>query len=158
RPAHTMGPGSRFGPSRKTLLASGTVSMIRAKCPKCSQILNLEDSAAGSVASCPHCSQKFRVPSPKQPPAPAKKPRASEAITAKANPAGPARAPARPKPAMEDVVEGGYGVMAASDVPPPPKQETGPMPLEFRMMEERARAEAEEDGDEPEEEAAPRKK
>jgi Leucine-rich repeat (LRR) protein len=124
--------------------------MIRAKCPKCTQILSLEDAAAGSVASCPHCGQKFRVPG-------AKKPAAAE--PPKPKPARPAPPQAKPKPAVEEVVDGGYGVMAASDLPPPPKVETGPMPLEFRMMEERAREEAEGDEDEePEEEVVRRPK
>src|SRR5262245_12798383 len=123
--------------------------MIRAKCPKCAQVVSLPDSAAGGIGSCSHCGQKFRVPAATRKPAPSQE--------AKANPA----APAPRKPAAKDEVEGGYGVMAAADLPPPPKREAQPMPLEFRMMQERARAEAAENGeeldDEPEEEA-PRKK
>ena len=36
--------------------------MIRLKCPKCSEILSLDDSEAGQVAKCTDCGAKFRVP------------------------------------------------------------------------------------------------
>src|SRR5437870_4239879 len=36
--------------------------MIRIKCPKCANPLGIPDAQGGSVASCPKCGQKFRVP------------------------------------------------------------------------------------------------
>ena len=55
--------------------------MIRTKCPHCGKLLGINASAAGTVASCPICKQKFRVPG------------------AKAAGAPPGKAPAPPRPA-----------------------------------------------------------
>jgi hypothetical protein len=38
--------------------------MIRTKCPHCGKVLGINDGAAGTVAQCPMCEQKFRVPVP----------------------------------------------------------------------------------------------
>jgi hypothetical protein len=72
--------------------------MIRTKCPHCSKLLGINESAAGTVALCPVCKKKFRVPG------------------TKANPSSGASGPrAGSPPAEEDfpeleVVEEGDGV------------------------------------------------
>jgi hypothetical protein len=40
--------------------------MIQVKCPKCREVVQLDDDQAGGVGSCTECGQKFRVPTPKQ--------------------------------------------------------------------------------------------
>src|SRR5687767_6047075 len=39
--------------------------MIRIKCPKCQQVLSLDDALAGTICSCDHCGQRFKAPQPK---------------------------------------------------------------------------------------------
>jgi DNA-directed RNA polymerase subunit RPC12/RpoP len=36
--------------------------MIRFKCPRCEKKLQVDESKAGSAATCPECGQKFRIP------------------------------------------------------------------------------------------------
>jgi hypothetical protein len=36
--------------------------MIQVACPKCQKVLPLDESLAGGVGQCPHCTQRFRVP------------------------------------------------------------------------------------------------
>ena len=48
--------------------------MIRFACPKCKQVLQVDDSKAGGEAACPTCQTRMRVPS--APPAPAPPPAA----------------------------------------------------------------------------------
>jgi hypothetical protein len=39
--------------------------MIRVKCPKCEKMLGMDDAKAGTLAGCPACGAKFRVPGEK---------------------------------------------------------------------------------------------
>jgi len=36
--------------------------MIRVECPKCEQVLRIDEELAGSASTCPECSGRFRVP------------------------------------------------------------------------------------------------
>ena len=71
--------------------------MIAFKCPKCRKVMKAEESKAGSVATCPGCGVKFRIPVGKTDPASPssviarKESMRSSAITQKPDPkAGPA--------------------------------------------------------------------
>ncbi len=39
--------------------------MIRVKCPKCEKMLGMDDAKAGTLAACPGCGTKFRIPGQK---------------------------------------------------------------------------------------------
>jgi hypothetical protein len=59
--------------------------VIQVKCPKCREVVRLDDDLAGGVGTCTECGQKFRVPTPKatsqisaRPPAAGPRPKAEE--------------------------------------------------------------------------------
>src|SRR5262249_60733757 len=72
--------------------------MIRTKCPHCGKLLGVNEAAAGSMALCPMCKQKFRIPGAK--PGGAAEAKAPAAAPAKSSPAAP---PLKKSPAANEL-------------------------------------------------------
>ncbi len=83
--------GSKFGPS-------ATVCVMKIKCPGCSTVLNIPDSAAGKVVKCPSCSKQLRAPGGS---AAAPKPAAPQRPAPQQRPATPQQRPAQQRPAAQ---------------------------------------------------------
>jgi hypothetical protein len=90
--------------------------MIRVKCPnpKCRKDLGIDESKAGSLASCPNCGQKFRLPAPEKVAAKANKQAANKPGTAAKSPSDSGKKPWQ----MEDDFNP-YQVKIEEDKPPP---------------------------------------
>jgi hypothetical protein len=107
--------------------------MIQVKCPKCREVVRLDDDQAGGVGSCTECGQRFRVPTPKP-----------------ASPIRPKPAAARARPEAEEPQdEDEDDVLAELD------EEDGAAPA--RPKKRKARRPAD-DEDEEEEEDRPRRR
>jgi hypothetical protein len=121
--------------------------MIRTKCPSCGKLLGVNDGAAGTVAQCPMCEQKFRVPAVKPGGTPGSRTPAPR----------PAQAPARPPVKQEeDFPE----VEIDEEAAPTPRRPTRPVKRPPRPEDEEEVAELDSDDVEvdEEEEERPRRK
>jgi hypothetical protein len=125
--------------------------MIRTKCPRCGKLLGINDGAAGTVAQCPMCEQKFRVPVPGG--------KAAGPPAAKSPAAGAARAPARPpvKRPVEEFPEVEVDEEAEQVRRPPPAR-AGKRPAPVEEDEEVAELDSEDaEEDQGEERPKPKK-
>jgi hypothetical protein len=113
--------------------------MIRTKCPHCGKLLGINDSAAGTVALCPLCKKKFRVP--------------------RSNPAVPPKAKSPASPPAAEVEEFPYVEVDDEGDGAAPKQAAPASPSRKRRLlaeEDVAQRDEPEDDDKAEPEDEPR--
>ena len=104
--------------------------MMRTRCPHCSKLLGINESAAGTVALCPVCKKKFRVPAAAASAAEGfpevELVEEGDAIASPAPSKGPARKPRPPGDEAEVVLRDDEAADEAVDEEDEPRPKKGP--------------------------------